>query len=78
MKHNKMRQEQFKTIKRGKKIHNVNCIMNTPSVCEHLERPHACTEGWSSVGWCDSDVQVVSDLEALGLQCHGVICAFPA
>lgn len=42
------------------------------------ERPHAGVKRWSSVGWCDSDIQIVSDLEALRLQCHGVIWALPA
>lgn len=42
------------------------------------EWPHASAEGWGSVGWCDSYIQIVSDLEALRLQRHGVICALPA
>lgn len=42
------------------------------------EGPHACAEGWSSVGGRDGDVQIVSDLEALRLQRHGVVRALPA
>lgn len=42
------------------------------------EGPHACAKGRGSVGWCDSYVQIVSNLEALRLQCHGVVCALPA
>lgn len=42
------------------------------------EWPHACAERWGPVGWCDSYIQIVSNLEALRLQCHGVICTLPA
>lgn len=46
--------------------------------CVCSEGPHACAKGRGSVRWRDSDVQVVSNLEALRLQRHGVICALPA
>lgn len=47
-------------------------------VCLCSERPHACTKGRGSVGWCDGDVQVVANLETLRLQRHGIIGALPA
>lgn len=47
-------------------------------MCACLEWSHACAEGWRPVRWRDSYVQIVSDLEALRLQRHGVICTLPA
>lgn len=43
-----------------------------------LERPHSCIKGRSSVRWCNGNVQIVSNLEALRLQCQGIICTFSA
>lgn len=45
--------------------------------CHVLKGSHACAEGWGSIGWRYSDVQVVSDLEALRLQREGVFRALP-
>lgn len=45
--------------------------------CASSEGPHA-GKGWGSVGRRDSYIQVISNLEALRLQRHGVICALPA
>lgn len=45
--------------------------------CHVLKWSHACAEGWGSIGWRYSDVQVVSDLEALRLQREGVFRALP-
>lgn len=47
-----------------------------PNVCS--ERPHSCIKGRGSVRWCNGNVQIVSNLEALRLQCQGIICTFPA
>lgn len=47
-------------------------------LCLCSEWPHACVKRWGPVGWCDGYVQIVSDLEALRLQRHGVIRALPA
>lgn len=44
----------------------------------YSEGPHACVDGWRSVGWCDGNVQVVSNLETLRLQRHGVVHALPS
>lgn len=33
-----MRHEQSKTMKRGEKNQNVNCIMNTQSVCVRIQK----------------------------------------
>lgn len=49
---------------------------NTANVCS--ERPHSCIKGWGSVGWCNGNVQIVSNLEALRLQRQGIIRTFPA
>lgn len=46
-------------------------------MCASSEGPHA-GKGWGSVGWRDSYIQVISNLEALRLQRHGVIRALPA
>lgn len=46
--------------------------------CLELEGPHACVKGQGSVWWCDRYVQIVSNLEALGLQRHGVIWTLSA
>lgn len=45
--------------------------------CASSEGPHA-GKGWGSVGRRDSYIQVISNLEALRLQRHGVIRALPA
>lgn len=47
-------------------------------LCLYSEGPHACVQGRGSVRWCDSYVQIVSNLEALRLQRHGVIRTLPA
>lgn len=36
---------------------------NNANVCS--ERPHSCIKGRSSVRWCNGNVQIVSNLEAL-------------
>lgn len=51
-------------------------LKNKTNVCS--ERPHSCIKGRGSVRWCNGDVQIVSNLEALRLQCQGIICTFPA
>lgn len=43
-----------------------------------LKGSHACAKGWSSIRRRYSNVQVVSDLEALRLQREGVFRALPA
>lgn len=42
------------------------------------EGPHSRAKWWGSVRRCNSNVEIVSDLEALWLQRQGVVCAFPA
>lgn len=46
--------------------------------CTCSERSHACAEGWGSVRRRDGDIQIVSNIEALRLQRHGVIRTLPA
>lgn len=37
---------------------------------------HASLERWCTVRWSDRDVKVISNLKALRLKRHGVICTF--
>jgi len=56
----------------------VVCACMLVFVCACSEGPHAWVEGRSSVGRCDRYIQVISNLEALGLQRHRVIWTLPA
>lgn len=72
----KLNSIQWTKIKQKKQNYVDVCYIMCRCLCS--EGPHAWVDGWGSVWGGDSYIQVVSNLEALRLQRHGVVGALPA